>query len=132
MRKIGAYAGMGPAYFTKLIYFLLPRNLAPAKRGYIMDQWVGCSVNLICGREIVKMNSSYSWGIDRKGLLKKSSSFIVADVNSSSDYSDFCEALAKLSKELNFAPDFVDRALMSEGGRKKKAWRKYVIENRTF
>ena len=33
---------MGPAYFTKLIYFLEPKH-----NGYIMDQWTARSMNLL-------------------------------------------------------------------------------------
>ena len=43
--------GMGPAYFTKLIFFLLPGN----PRGYIMDQWTASSVNLVFDKKIIKI-----------------------------------------------------------------------------
>lgn len=42
-------SGVGPAYFTKLLYFLAPRTNGARPIGYIMDQWLGCSVNLLTG-----------------------------------------------------------------------------------
>ena len=37
LRSENRLRGVGPAYFTKLIYFLMPRGLDAEKQGYIMD-----------------------------------------------------------------------------------------------
>ena len=42
-------SGMGPAYYTKLIFFARPRadNDSCGTVGYIMDQWTSLSINLL-------------------------------------------------------------------------------------
>jgi hypothetical protein len=46
--------GIGPAYFTKLLYFF-----SPAPTNYIMDQWTARSVNLVTGRKVVLMAGDF-------------------------------------------------------------------------
>ena len=53
LKKQGELKGMGPAFFTKLIYFLTPCDNSEHKTPYIMDRWSGCSVNLLTGSELV-------------------------------------------------------------------------------
>lgn len=50
--------GLGIGYFTKLICFL-----APNLNGYIMDQWVAKSINLLTGEQIVDLtgNNWVNW-----------------------------------------------------------------------
>ena len=59
LRAEGNLKGIGPAYFTKLIYFLMPET-PDMPRGYIMDQWVGCAINILTQKDIVLMDSGYS------------------------------------------------------------------------
>ena len=47
LRADGGFPGVGPAYFTKLIYFG-----RPVVNGYIMDQWTSRSINLLYGKTI--------------------------------------------------------------------------------
>lgn len=109
LRKDGFLKGMGPAYFTKLIYFLHPKH-----NRYIMDQWTGSSVNLLFSGSIVDLSPQY----------------YVTDRNSSSTYSLFCDAVDFLARRVALAPDIVELMLFSQGGKNKHAWRKYVIDNR--
>lgn len=57
----GRLKGLGPAYFTKLIYFLTPRQAANRHYAYIMDQWAACSINLLIGRNVVLMDVVSIW-----------------------------------------------------------------------
>lgn len=50
LKKIDRLPGLGPAFFTKLIFFMLP-----AGNGYVMDQWLAKSVNLLRGERVVQM-----------------------------------------------------------------------------
>ena len=52
--------GVGPAFFTKLIHFLMPAN-GQFRPGWIMDQWAGCSINLLLGDELVVMDLARTW-----------------------------------------------------------------------
>ncbi|PDS49739.1 hypothetical protein CO662_21955 [Rhizobium anhuiense] len=124
-KKEGPMRGMGPAYFTKLIYFLMPRS---SERGYILDQWAGLSINLIFGTALVKMDEQVSW--KRKGKnAERVVSSRVSDINTAEDYGRYCEAVESLSRRLGpeWTPGQTERALMSGSGER---WRKHVVAER--
>lgn len=131
LRQDKKLKGMGPAYYTKLIYFLMPRA-ENKPHGYIMDQWVACGVNLLAGRNVVLMDTHYWW----KNPTERASIFTVSDANTSENYEDYCCFINGLSDEINrssdkqYLPDEVEYCLMSKGGKSKQEWRKYVIEHR--
>lgn len=100
---------MGPAYFTKLICFLNP-NL----NGYIMDQWTAKSVNIICGKEIVKLTPQ---------------GFVDSIKNDTKVYRAFCEVIDQIAKEVNMKGIDIEESMFSNGGRKKGGWRRFLIEN---
>jgi len=122
----GKMKGMGPAYYTKLIHFLLKRDQGHPAPGYIMDQWAGCSVNILCGRQVVLMDSTFVW--NKSGALK--STYIVSNQNGPDRYEEFCSILDRLAAKIGRTPEETDRAIMSEGGKSPKPWRGFVIENR--
>lgn len=118
--------GAGPAYFTKLIYFLTPRAPGDLPRfGHIMDQWAGCSVNLLTGREVVRMNVSRTWGRGRNSTPRHT--FQVADANEVQDYEQYCAAMDCLASRLGIDGDLLDRAL---AGQVPDTWRNYVKNER--
>lgn len=110
IRANGYLNGMGPAYYTKLIFFLHPFH-----DGYIMDQWTGSSINLLFPPKVVSLSSQ----------------FHVNDHNTADDYEDYCKCIESLSHTLIKKPEIVEQMLFSYGGRNKGKWRKYVIENRS-
>lgn len=123
----GVISGMLPAYFTKLIYFLMPRDGAPL--GYIMDQWLGCSVNLLCGRDVVRMDDSLTWHQGKRSAtpeLRLSSH--VSIWNTGRDYEHFCTAVEMLSATMGegWNPETTELTLMSRGGSKPLPWRAHV------
>ena len=99
--------GLGIGYFTKLICFL-----SPELNGYIMDQWVGKSINLITGEKIVELTSN-SW---------------VNDKNDSNNYELFCSKIDELAKKLNCDGIEAEKRIFSVGNG-KGLWRKYLIES---
>lgn len=120
--------GLGPAYFTKLIYFLMPGG---SGQGYILDQWAGVSVNVLTERNVVCLNETVEWR--GKGASRyRDVSSRVSDVNTGADYEAFCGVIEALSDLRGGAwtPGLVERALMSRGGRKRERWRAYVVERR--
>lgn len=129
LRKKKNLAGLGPAYFTKLLYFLPPR----AHKGYIMDQWLGLSINILAGQEIVKLNESITWEWKPKKAHPRFDS-LVSDYNDGVDYERFCQKIELLSKEMGsgWTPEITELALISEGGRgnSRKGWRDYVVKQR--
>lgn len=104
--------GMGPAFFTKLIYFLGER--APS-RGYIMDQWTALSANLLLGRNMID-------------LQKIGTSFRVSDSNSPATYDSFCDFIEQLASNLNESPDSAEMRIFSSGGSGSRTgkWRAHV------
>lgn len=106
-RKLGNLPGLGIGYYTKLIFFL-----SPSLNGYIMDQWVSKSINLLTGKSIVSLNSN-SW---------------VNDKNSPEDYDIFCECVDELSKILNCSGAEAEERIFSIGHNKGK-WRRYLIDS---
>lgn len=106
--------GIGPAYYTKLIFFCHPKH-----DGYIMDQWTARSVNLLLDQsgDRIRLNKSkYFQG--------------VSDCNDQSAYKKFCFDVKRLAKECgNRDPGQIEEALFSKGGRNKLDWRRYVIKH---
>jgi hypothetical protein len=106
--------GIGPAYYTKLIFFCQPKH-----DGYIMDQWTARSVNLLLDQsnDPIRLNKSkYFQG--------------VSDYNDKCVYKKFCCSVEGLAKECGHDdPKKIEEALFSKGGHKKLDWRKYVIQN---
>lgn len=132
LREDKSLKGMGPAYFTKLIHFLSPKGRDGEPQAYIMDQWAGCSVNVLAGEELVLMDSTGSW--KRKGEQPyQDFSFRVSDANTGENYDDFCSVIDALRLKLSESADQIDRSLKSTGGRNAAKWRTYVRqEHRRF
>jgi hypothetical protein len=103
--------GLGPAYFTKLIYFFLP-NIFP---GYIMDQWTAKSINLLAGRKIVRMSGSWP-----------------NHENSCENYEAFCQLVDFLSEKVGCTGDEFEQRMFSQNGQHRKIrgpWRAHVVTN---
>jgi hypothetical protein len=113
IRAQGLLKGMGPAFFTKIIFFSSPDH-----SGYIMDQWTGRSINLLLGRELVDLN---------KTVTGQS----VSDKNSNETYDRFCKSIEALTDQVDGVedPKIMEEFIFSSGGRKKGLWRAYTIDN---
>lgn len=136
LQKSKRIPGMGPAFFTKLIYFLASR-LPQIQVGYIMDQWAGYSINLLTGKRIVRfehsltiMDSKESEKIDVENDIKVTST--VSNKNTGADYKRFCDSIDALRVNMGNGWDHtsIDCALVSSGGRRPEPWRKYVVNSR--
>lgn len=112
--------GMGPAYFTKLIFFCHPRH-----DGYIMDQWTSFGVNLLFsarGEPVVDMVTTEFRGVRTD---------TVSDRNTPETYETFCQCIEELAGRLGVEKaEVVEEWLFSKGGRNPGPWRKHVKEHR--
>ena len=109
LRMHNQMPGLGPAYYTKLIFFAHPNH-----DGFIMDQWTARSINLLLGKPLVK-------------TTKYSTSQLVHDKNNSDVYAEFCDAIRKLTSLTGLRdPKITEEALFSGGGKKPLEWRTYV------
>jgi hypothetical protein len=96
--------GLGPAFFTKLLYFF-----SPSPDFYIMDQWTGKSVDLLTGTKVVRMAGD-----------------AVSSTNACGNYQAYCEEVDTMALLLGIAGEDVEEMLMSKGGRQPWAWRQHV------
>ncbi|MGO7751135.1 hypothetical protein ACC708_12440 [Rhizobium ruizarguesonis] len=120
--------GIGPAFFTKLIYFFGRCAAKPGSSfGYIMDQWSARSVNLLAGEQVIALSAGVPWiKAEREGArLGKA----VTAENSADKYEAFCQIIDCLASKFECAPDFVEEVMFSHGGKSKGLWRQYVLQN---
>tara|TARA_B110000259_G_scaffold91116_1_gene105776 strand:- start:163 stop:876 length:714 start_codon:yes stop_codon:yes gene_type:complete len=115
IRKSGKLKGMGPAFFTKLIFFGHPDH-----NGFIMDQWTARSINLLLDTQLVKM------------ISQKNGSSSVSDFNNEMVYEKFCISIEDLTLKINNIndPKIIEEIIFSNGGRgeKKGDWRRYLLQ----
>lgn len=99
--------GLGPAYFTKLIRYL--RSGGAGDVGFIMDQWLARSINLIFEAE--------PEGILMHGQGKK----YVDRANAAATYGWFCARVEEVAAELNATPELTELFLFAS-----REWRQYL------
>jgi hypothetical protein len=126
LRKDGGLKGMGPAYFTKIIYFLMPRSKSSKPIGYILDQWAGSSINYLWRLPIVRLDTTFRWAFKNDGLALTPSS-VVSDANTQTEYEDFCQRVEYLSNELKLKPEQIDLGFMSRGSANQSGWRELIL-----
>ena len=137
LQRANKLPGMGPAYYTKLIYFLGKGD------GLVMDQWTSRSINLLFGKEIIHLT---------KGPKKKTRqdyNFRVNNINDRKLYKKYNELVAEISLKLTESLSRTVGAAQAEeylfsfstDRRRSKrtlsdyeykihtAWRRYVEEN---
>lgn len=102
-----ATRGMGPAYFTKILFFARPDLSA-----YIMDQWTARSVNLLLDAPAIRM-------VNRVAVCKS---------NGPEVYEHFCGVVEDLAASFGKSGAHIESCLFSTGGRGKAAapWRQHV------
>jgi hypothetical protein len=107
LRTVKKLPGVGPAYFTKLIFFLNPKL-----NGYILDQWTAKSVNLLFP-PFVHLTVGATRGTDT-----------VSNKNSADVYEKFCARLDQLGGTRGGAE--AERLLFSQARPTNSHWRYYV------
>jgi hypothetical protein len=95
---------LGPSFFTKLLYFF-----SPVPSFYIMDQWTSRSVNLLVGREVVRLDQGGPHWSNRGG-----------------NYQAFCEEIDLMAGLLACLGAQVEERLFSHGKPHPWPWRRYV------
>jgi hypothetical protein len=122
LKKLREMKGIGPAYYTKLIFFFGNQS------GLIMDRWTARSTNLLLGSRLIKL----------EGKTKR-----VSDNNSEQTYSKYLEFISKLQNQLEIETPAKTEELIFSCPHKHQAvknrlnyyheacssWRKYVAEN---
>lgn len=101
--KNAKISGLGPSFFTKLMYFFSPDSTF-----YIMDQHTANSVNLLTGLTIVRLQPSPT------------------RQNKGGNYQAFCEVVDHLASLHKVAGDVIEERLYSGRG---GVWRRYVKQH---
>lgn len=99
--------GIGPAYFTKLLYFF-----SPEPTHYIMDQHTAKSVNLLNNMIIVRMQGN-----------------AVSNLNRPGHYQAYCEEVDAMAQVLECNGEQAEERLMSRGVHHPWPWRAYMREH---
>lgn len=99
--------GLGPAFFTKLIFFL-----RPDADGYILDQWTAKSVSLLFVPQFITIN--------REGWVTRA--------NGATTYQRYCEVVEHLA-EIGEEDAVTIEQKMFAGGRKVLPWRRYIRQH---
>jgi len=102
----GEIWGLGPSFFTKLLYFF-----SPEPSFYIMDQWTAKSINLLTGRQIVKLSNTSP-----------------TRENTGSEYNTFCDEVDAIAARIGCTGHEAEERMFSRGGQKQGDWRKHVRE----
>jgi hypothetical protein len=125
LREQGHLEGVGPAFFTKFIYFFSENK---TNRGYIMDQWTAKSANILIS--------------DQEQIIIDRYTQTVSDKNTEKNYEVFCNFIEELSQKLssewkiNVTPDQAELCIFSLGEQKikedddelnmRREWRRYL------
>lgn len=103
-----AVKGLGPAFYTKLLYFVPPRS-----PGYIMDQWTAKSMQLLVegggSSPPIKLTTGY-----------------VATSNNVDVYERFCHFIEELAARYGIHAGNAEELIFSGS---RQAWRSYVVSN---
>lgn len=116
--------GTGPAYYTKVIYFL-DKGIGP--RGYIMDQWTAKSMDLLQSRSQGDNLAEVRWqGVSPRARNGKTHGWhgTVARHNDSQVYDRFCRFVEHLASVTRHEPDDIEEALFAGS---RSPWREHVI-----
>ena len=110
--------GLGPAYFTKLIFFYTRYK---PYGGFILDQWTGKSVELITDGRTRMAWESITAKLS-KGRISRWDATLSRST-SGDTYAEFGRLVHELASETGRPPDVVEAAMF---GGKDEPWRRYV------
>ncbi len=105
-----AILGLGPSFFTKLLYFF-----SPVPSFYIMDSRTAQAVVILTGNWIARMNGG------KRHLL--------APNNNIGNYQAYCEEIDLIAGQLACTGRVAEERLFSRGGRYPWPWRVHVDGN---
>lgn len=97
--------GLGPAYWTKLLYFF-----SPTPDFYIMDQWTAKSINLLTNNKVVRMVGNAVSNFNKKG-----------------NYEAYCYEVDEIARLMGISGEQAEEMLVSKGGRNRWPWRCHVV-----
>ena len=112
--------GLGPAFYTKLIYFLGDQT------GLIMDQWTAKSVNKLCGYKCVKLENNKTVSKKNDVNVYKQYLYIVSEIHKTLKLETLSNAEELIFSCSHKHPSV--KKLLGHHHEVCSAWRKYVAE----
>lgn len=103
-----AVRGLGPAFYSKLLFFV-----PPASPGYIMDQWTAKSMQLLVERGSAAPPIKLTSGI-------------VSTTNNADVYERFCHFIEELAGRYSIDPGNAEELIFSGS---RQPWRSHVVSN---
>lgn len=103
--------GVGPAYYTKFLFFLRAK-----KDAYIMDQWTAKSMALLCPERAPTLLRNY-------GRIE---GHRVCPTNNAEAYERFCLGVEVVAKASDLSPEETEKRMFGQGGRTPSDWRAYL------
>ena len=119
--------GMGPAYFTKLLFFA-----RPVQDAYILDQWTARSIHLLTQNRVwpdVQVDAYTLKRMSGPNGSPKALRASVTDRVTSSDYEQFCNLVEEIGLTAGVNPCEIEESMFGQGGRNPSAWRSYVMDH---
>jgi len=130
-------SGLGPAFYTKLIFFLQHDKFREGERGFIMDQWTAKSMELL--------HKSQQQGLRLKWMSVQyktphgipSYSAALARQNSAEIYRYFCNFVHELQRQLHhrhsvqLTTDQVEETIFAGAPKRQRPlpWREFTMRN---
>lgn len=116
--------GIGPAYFTKILFFA-----SPIQDAYILDQWTARSMHFLTGQgKYPAVRKDYTSAAEALRLkVPELLRVIVDDKVTSADYVDYCNRVNGLAANLGWHAHQIEERLFSSGGRTPHPWRAHVM-----
>ncbi len=124
--------GMGPAYFTKLIFFATGAHAKATGNAFILDQWTARSVHCLTNQfDWPRVSLDYATKKRfARTLDPRSVRVTVSDRVSASDYQNYCGFVERLAKRLGIdPPHFLEEKMFGIGGRSPSVWRRFLMQS---
>ncbi|WP_292039753.1 MULTISPECIES: hypothetical protein [unclassified Brevundimonas] len=111
--------GLGPAFFTKIIFF----TAGEESPGYILDQWTARSANALTNdNTFIRLNPEQRV-VQPDGILRPRG-FIVSSRNSPERYARFNRLVEAVADNLGCSPEHAELIMFS----KATFWRAYLVQ----
>lgn len=124
LRHANKLPNMGPAYFTKLLFFS-----RPAADAYILDQWTVRSMHMLTNNsswlKVQLDHSSAKRALDKPDALRMT----VTDGVTANEYEQYCSNVEQLAEVLTLHPHSLEEHLFGSEGRSPSLWREYLMKN---
>lgn len=127
LRQKNKLPGMGPAYFTKVLFFA-----RPVQDAYILDQWTARSIHVLTQNRAwpaVQIDWSTLKRMKNANGGAKNIRVTVTDRVTSADYEHYCKLVEELAVRSDMTACQVEEIMFGQGGKEPTRWRSHIMES---